>query len=66
MSRADRSPGPSPRDEADALPKADEVRRKPPALPHEPLSRVVRKRRREVKMIFAVEQMRLGLGWVIT
>lgn len=66
MSRADCSPGPSPRDVGGALGKADEVRWKPPALPHEPLSRVVRKRRREVKMIFEVEQMRLGLGWVIT
>jgi hypothetical protein len=30
------------------------------------MSRVVRKHRREQKMIFEVEHMRRGLGWVIT
>jgi len=66
MSRADLSPGPSPRDECGALPKADDETRKRPAVPDEPMSRVVRKHRREQKMIFEVEHMRRGLGWVIT
>jgi hypothetical protein len=65
MSRADHSPAPSPRDEVNALPEPDEESQNLAAA-QEPLSLVVKKRRRENNMIFEVERMRLGLGWVIT